>query len=77
MEGCSNIQALNDKSASILVVGAGFIGVEWVTELQHFFLKLALTIIDVLPNCLGPLPARAANPCARYTTKHGIKQSTR
>ena len=57
--------------------GAGFIGVEWVTELQHFFLKLALTIIDVLPNCLGPLPARAANPCARYTTKHGIKQSSR
>jgi len=74
LEEYGNIQKLNEKSASVLVVGAGFIGVEWVTELQHFFPKLKLTIIDFLPNCLGPLPARAANYCAKYMTKHGIKQ---
>lgn len=74
LEEYGSIQALNDKHASILVVGAGFIGVEWVTELEHFFPNLKLTIIDFLPNCLGPLPARAANYCARYMTKHGIKQ---
>jgi|ERR1711924_235835 len=63
LEEYSYIQGLNEKSASILIVGAGFIGVEWATELQHFFPKLKLAIMDFLPNCLGPLPARAANYC--------------
>jgi len=55
------------------VVGAGFIGVEWVTEIQHFFPKMKLTIIDFLPNCLGPLPAKAADYCNKYMTRKGIK----
>merc|ERR1712232_751235 len=45
-----------------------------VTELQHFFPNLKLTIIDFLPNCLGPLPKRAADYCANYMKKHKIKQ---
>merc|ERR1712232_766274 len=45
-----------------------------VTELQHFFPNLKLTIIDFLPNCLGPLPKRAADYCANYMAKKGIKQ---
>merc|ERR1712110_1027837 len=65
---------LNDKSARILVVGAGFIGVEWVTELQYFFPKLDLTIIDFMPLPLGPLPKKAAEYCKRYMDKKGIKQ---
>jgi NADH dehydrogenase FAD-containing subunit len=69
-----NIKALEQKGSQILVVGAGFIGVEWVTELQHFFPKLGLTIIDFLPQCLGPLPANAAGYCNKYMKKHGIKQ---
>ena len=64
----NTIKALNDKAASILVVGAGFIGVEWVTELQHFFPKLKLTIIDFLPQPLGPLPKSAATYCETRTT---------
>jgi len=74
LEEYGNIQALNSRNASILVVGAGFIGVEWVTELQHFFPNVKLTIIDFLPQCLGPLPAKAAAYCAKYMTKKGIKQ---
>merc|ERR1712203_707067 len=65
---------LEKEQADVLVVGAGFIGVEWVTELEHFFPKLNLTIIDFLPQCLGPLPARAAAYCSKYMTKKGIKQ---
>jgi NADH dehydrogenase FAD-containing subunit len=50
----------NDSHIRFLKVsGAGFIGVEWATELQHFFPKLKITIIDFLPNCLGPLPVSA------------------
>lgn len=74
LEEYNAIKALNEKSASILVVGAGFIGVEWVTELQHFFPNLKLTLIDFLPQPLGPLPAKAASYCAKYMDKVGIKQ---
>jgi hypothetical protein len=70
----SKLGELNKKSATILVVGAGFIGVEWVTEIQHFFPNIKLTIIDFLPNCLGPLPKKAADYCAKYMAKKGIKQ---
>jgi len=66
------VNELAKKSASILVVGAGFIGVEWVTELQYFFPSLKLTIIDFLPQCLGPLPAKAAGYCTNYMKSVGI-----
>ncbi|KAF4661948.1 hypothetical protein FOL47_006478 [Perkinsus chesapeaki] len=67
------LAALNKKKANVLVVGAGFIGVEWVTELQHYFPNLKLTIMDFLPKCLGPLPQNAANYCDKYMKDHGIK----
>jgi len=57
-----------------LIVGAGFIGVEWATELEHFFPNLEITITDMLPNCLGPLPAIAADYCAEYMDAVGIAQ---
>merc|ERR550525_399692 len=69
LEEYGRIQELNAKKSKILVVGAGFIGVEWVTELQHFFPQLELTIIDFLPQCLGPLPAKAAAYCSKYMKK--------
>merc|ERR1719373_59819 len=34
LEEYGAIKKLNEKSATILVVGAGFIGVEWITELE-------------------------------------------
>lgn len=70
----SNIQALKEQQARILVVGAGFIGVEWVTELEHFFKGLDLTIIDFLPKPLGPLPPAAAAYCSKYMKKNGIHE---
>jgi len=74
LEEYHKIADFNKKAATILVVGAGFIGVEWVTELQYFFPKLKLTIIDFLPRCLGPLPDKAAHYCSDYMTEVGIKE---
>merc|ERR1712187_480008 len=74
LEEYNTIKALNEKSATILVVGAGFIGVEWITELEHFFPNLKLTILDALPQCLGPLPAKAAEYCSNYMKRHKIHQ---
>jgi len=67
------IKKLNDQKAKILVVGAGFIGVEWVTELEHFFPNLDITIIDFMSQCLGPLPKNAARYCENYMKKKKIK----
>lgn len=73
LEEHAKLKALNQKGATILVAGAGFIGVEWATELQYFFPKLKITIIDFLPNCLGPLPESAQKYCDNYMSKVGIK----
>merc|ERR1712137_518927 len=72
LEEYNNVKALAGKN--VLVIGAGFIGVEWVTEIEHFFPDVKLTIIDFLPNCLGPLPKKAADYCANYMKKHNIKR---
>jgi len=73
LEENGKIAGLNKKKATVLVAGAGFIGVEWATELQYFFPKLDITIIDFLPNCLGPLPVKAQNYCDNYMKKVGVK----
>mmetsp|Transcript_38611 Transcript_38611/g.88421 ORF Transcript_38611/g.88421 Transcript_38611/m.88421 type:complete len:465 (-) Transcript_38611:105-1499(-) len=73
LEEYTVLKDLNERSATVLVVGAGFIGVEWVTELQHYFPKLKLFIIDFLGKCLGPLPDSAAGYCDKYMRKKGIK----
>jgi len=62
------------KKANVLVVGAGFIGVEWITELEYFFADLETTIIDFLPRCLGPLPDAAAEYCSEYMHAAGIAE---
>merc|ERR1712078_815164 len=48
LEEYAYIKGLHEKKAKVLVVGAGFIGVEWCTEIQHFFPNVSLTIIDFL-----------------------------
>lgn len=58
----------------MLVVGAGFIGVEWVTELEHFCHGLRLWICDFLPLPLGPLPERSAKYCKAYMERKKISQ---
>merc|ERR1712100_400610 len=74
IEEYERIGALAADKATLLVVGAGFIGVEWVTELQYYSPSLNLTIIDFLPRCLGPLPDMAAEYCDDYMQAVGINQ---
>jgi len=74
LEEYHKLAELNKKKATVLIVGAGFIGVEWATELEHFFPDLKLTIIDFLPRCLGPLPDGAADYCSEYMSAVGIKE---
>jgi len=64
--------ALNEKSGSVLIVGAGFIGVEWATEIDYFFPNIKVTLCDMLPKCLGPLPDPAKDYCQKYMDKKQI-----
>eukprot|EP00931_Biecheleriopsis_adriatica_P008160 TRINITY_DN109386_c0_g1_i1.p1 TRINITY_DN109386_c0_g1~~TRINITY_DN109386_c0_g1_i1.p1 ORF type:complete len:486 (+),score=75.52 TRINITY_DN109386_c0_g1_i1:27-1460(+) len=64
---------LEQQEANILIVGAGFMGVQWATELRHFMPGLRITVCDFLPRCLGPLPEAAAQYCEDYMYNRGIK----
>jgi NADH dehydrogenase FAD-containing subunit len=68
------LKGLQEKKGSVLIAGAGFIGVEWITELDHFFKGLNLGLMDMLPRALGPLPDSAAKYCQRYMEKCKITQ---
>jgi len=74
LEEYHKIAELAKKNSTIMIAGAGFIGVEWATELEHFFPALSMTIIDFLPKCLGPLPAGAAEYCSEYMNAVGINE---
>ena len=66
---------MNEKKGSVLIVGAGFIGVEWATEIKYFFPDIEVTICDMLPKCLGPLPESAKSYCQRYMDAANITNS--
>jgi len=67
------LKGLNKKKGSVLIVGAGFIGVEWATEIDYFFKDITVTLCDMLPKCLGPLPDPAKDYCQSYMDQKGIK----
>jgi len=68
------LSSYHKKKAKILVVGAGFIGVEWATELDYYFPDCTITILDFLPRCLGPLPQEAAEYCSEYMNAAEINE---
>jgi len=69
------LKRLQKEKESIMITGAGFIGVEWITEIAHFFNGMPMAIMDMLPQALGPLPDNAAKYCQAYMTKVGILQA--
>lgn len=64
---------LNARNGSVLIHGAGYLGVQLATDLKHYFPQLSITIIDFLPRCLGPLPDEAVSYCQEYMDRVGIK----
>jgi hypothetical protein len=74
LEEYHSIAEYAKKNSTMMIAGAGFIGVEWATELEHYFPNLQMTIIDFLPRCLGPLPEGAAMYCSEYMAAVGIKE---
>jgi len=69
----ARLQELHERKGSVLVRGAGFIGVEWAAELKHFFPDLDVAIVEFMPNCLGPHPKKAQDYCNKYLEEKGIR----
>lgn len=64
---------LNARCANVLIVGAGYAGVEWACELQHAFPQLQVTLTDFRPRCLDGLPQSAADYCEEYMCSKGVR----
>ena len=65
---------LNKKKASALIVGAGFFGEEWGTEIEHLVPITPLTIIEGLPRAMGPLLDSAAEHWPAHRNGCGFKE---
>ena len=58
LEEFHKLNDLNKKKATILVVGAGFIGVEWYTEIEYFFRVVKFDFADLFAVSAPALWAR-------------------
>jgi len=73
LEEHHSLTQLDERQAKVLIVGAGFMGVEWACELRHYFPGLSITLTDFLPQCLYPLPDDASAYCEEYMQSRDIK----
>merc|ERR1719162_116824 len=59
MEEFRMMQRMNDQKGTAVVVGGGFIGVEWATEMKAVFTDIDVLIVNRPPNILCRWPVRA------------------
>ncbi len=59
------------NAASAVVVGAGFIGLEMVENLRHR--KLAVTVLEKLPQVMPPLDPEMAAPLLEHLRAEGVQ----
>lgn len=64
---------LQKNGGSILVVGAGFVGIEFATEVKHFFPNIEVSIVESRDACVNVMPPRCVTYCQDYCNKNGIK----
>mmetsp|Transcript_152035 Transcript_152035/g.264981 ORF Transcript_152035/g.264981 Transcript_152035/m.264981 type:complete len:454 (+) Transcript_152035:79-1440(+) len=67
------IKDLAAKKGTIVVVGAGPVGVEFATEAKHAYPDLNVVLLEQRDKCLPTLPDRAIKYVQNWMDKHGIK----
>lgn len=67
------IKEIAAKKGTIVVVGAGPVGVEFATECKHAYSALDVVLVDARGSCLPTLPPRAIKYVQRWMDKHGIR----
>lgn len=64
---------LNNKGGVVVVVGGGLVGIEWVTEMAHYYPNLQLHVVDAGPTILRNLPDAARSYCEAALKQLGIE----
>ncbi|CAK9041250.1 unnamed protein product, partial [Durusdinium trenchii] len=63
---------LADRGAHVAVIGAGFVGVEFATELKHYFPSLQISLASRSECCCPTMPKSARSYIQKYLDKHNI-----
>lgn len=66
------LKELNEKEKAVVVVGAGFVGVEWATELKHYYPKIKVVLVEKRDKPVGAMPPRCIKYVQRYMDRVGI-----
>jgi len=72
----SELKVLMDiaqKRATIVIVGAGFVGIEWATEVKYYLPEIEVVVVESRGECVSVMPPKCRQYCQRYMEKAGIK----
>lgn len=64
---------LRDSGGTVILVGAGLVGVELAAELAHFIPGLRVVLADLADRVLPALPARAQEYAKDWLESHGVE----
>jgi len=64
---------LHESKATILIIGAGFVGIEFATEVKYYFPGINVAIVESRNSCVGVMPEKCINYGQDYLDRNGIK----
>eukprot|EP00403_Amphidinium_massartii_P006675 CAMPEP_0178379454 /NCGR_PEP_ID=MMETSP0689_2-20121128/4951_1 /TAXON_ID=160604 /ORGANISM="Amphidinium massartii, Strain CS-259" /LENGTH=509 /DNA_ID=CAMNT_0019999557 /DNA_START=72 /DNA_END=1601 /DNA_ORIENTATION=+ len=67
------LKQISGARGTIVIVGAGFVGIEWATEVKYYFPDIEVIVVESRDECVGVMPPRCRRYCQRYMERVGIK----
>jgi NADH dehydrogenase FAD-containing subunit len=64
---------MDAEKKCVAIIGAGPVGVEFATELRHYFPNLRICIVEARDSCCSTLCQSAKDYIQQYLDRHGIK----
>jgi len=66
------LKELSQRQGTVIIAGAGFIGIEWATELKHAFPALKVVIVEARSDCVSVMPKKCKEYCQKFMDDQGI-----
>lgn len=67
------LKKLDADGSTICIVGAGFVGIEFATEVKYYFPGIEVVVVESRPECVNVMPPKCRQYCQRYMERNGIK----
>mmetsp|Transcript_11563 Transcript_11563/g.26359 ORF Transcript_11563/g.26359 Transcript_11563/m.26359 type:complete len:460 (+) Transcript_11563:80-1459(+) len=67
------LKDLAKQKATIVIIGAGFVGIEWATEVKYYLPEIDVVVVESRAECVSVMPPRCRQYCQRYMDKVGIR----